>query len=70
MSMCPSCGGLVMEEGKVYGYAGPTCRCMWGHLPHKPVVHPLRGPTGWQCPVCGSVNGPHVAVCPTQHTLS
>jgi len=24
---CMTCGGLIMEPGKVYGYAGPVCYC-------------------------------------------
>jgi hypothetical protein len=24
---CLNCGGLIMEQGKVYGYSGPTCHC-------------------------------------------
>lgn len=26
-SHCLTCGGLIMEIGKSYGYAGPTCHC-------------------------------------------
>lgn len=22
-------------------------------------------PTGWRCPACGHINGPHVAQCPS-----
>lgn len=25
---CLTCGGLIMEPGKVYGYAGPVCYCI------------------------------------------
>lgn len=24
---CATCGGLIMEPGKTYGYAGPVCHC-------------------------------------------
>lgn len=27
MEHCQKCGGLIMEPGKVYGYAGKTCFC-------------------------------------------
>jgi hypothetical protein len=25
---CLNCGGLIMEQGKTYGYAGPVCYCL------------------------------------------
>jgi hypothetical protein len=28
MSSCMTCGGLIMEPNKAYGYAGPVCRCI------------------------------------------
>lgn len=32
-SICRNCGGLIMEPGKSYGWAGKTCHCP---------VHPSR----------------------------
>ena len=26
---CQTCGGLIMEQGKVYGYSGPVCYCQY-----------------------------------------
>lgn len=31
MSACKHCGGLIMEIGKAYGYAGPVCHCIRGY---------------------------------------
>lgn len=31
MSACKHCGGLIMEPGKTYGYAGPVCHCIRGY---------------------------------------
>lgn len=28
MNSCMNCGGAILEPGKVYGYAGPTCHCV------------------------------------------
>lgn len=25
---CMTCGGLIMEPGKAYGYSGPVCNCI------------------------------------------
>jgi hypothetical protein len=40
---CKQCGGLIMEQGKCYGYAGKVCQCMnqsyfykQGYIPSTP----------------------------------
>lgn len=35
MATCASCGGLMAEPGKIYGYSGKFCDC---HLGKNPVV--------------------------------
>lgn len=30
MANCPACGGLIMEPGVSYGYAGKVCHCERG----------------------------------------
>lgn len=37
MSVCKECGGLIMEQGKCYGYAGKVCNCQ----PPRYVTHPM-----------------------------
>jgi len=32
MSNCNYCGGLIAEEGKVYGYAGNFCHCTYKNM--------------------------------------
>ena len=27
MNSCITCGGAILQQGKVYGYAGPICYC-------------------------------------------
>lgn len=27
-SICLKCGGLIMEQGRCYGYAGKACQCV------------------------------------------
>jgi hypothetical protein len=33
---CQSCGGLIMEPGVAYGYAGPVCHCGWRPSMNEP----------------------------------
>ena len=46
MSMCPQCGGLRMQPGIAYGYAGPICCCRGYYrdmeLVYKPTMDRLR----------------------------
>lgn len=48
MSTCQTCGGLIAEPNKAYGYAGKFCHCTWPRLPlfdpdrvfpHQPAPH-------------------------------
>lgn len=38
MSTCQTCGGLIAEPNKAYGYAGKFCHCRWPDrlFPHQP----------------------------------
>ena len=46
MSTCPQCGGLRMQPGIAYGYAGPICYCRGYYrdmeLVYKPSIDRLR----------------------------
>lgn len=39
--ICQTCGGLIAEPGKAYGYAGPYCHCVH---PRVPLFGPDRTP--------------------------
>jgi hypothetical protein len=34
--ICPKCGGLIGEPGKLYGWGGSWC---YGHADNKPIVY-------------------------------
>lgn len=37
--MCRYCGGLIMEQGKTYGYTGKVCYCL---VPGRATQVPLH----------------------------
>lgn len=40
---CLTCGGLIPEPGKAYGYAGPICHC----LVAPKIQQPMHQQGGW-----------------------
>lgn len=56
---CVQCGGLIMEPGKVYGYAGPVCHCIW-----RQTNLPSTLLQGWICQLCGQSVSPYSSGCP------
>lgn len=81
MSTCTTCGGLIMERGVPYGWAGAVCHCLIPGRPLTKIVDVGGGrkqlvpvstpepthPQGWQCPICKTVHAPHIQSCPARH---
>lgn len=51
MNSCINCGGAILQQGKVYGYAGPVCYCAepkprTPYYVHAGLPHPGSGGGG------------------------
>ncbi len=44
-SICLKCGGLIMEQGKCYGYAGKACQCVLPRYVTDPMFVPQKDDT-------------------------
>lgn len=38
MNSCMTCGGLIMEPNKAYGYSGPVCNCVQQPKYQQPMI--------------------------------
>lgn len=60
---CLTCGGLIMEPGKTYGYAGPVCHCSEGpRIRKRPTQPGPKDVSGYELDILRRLQNPEFAL--------